>query len=201
MVNFCLDHHARGDLDLALLSLVAGHTVSPAGSFMATAIGASGLPAHGDIIDAELEAGGLGLDMGHVALTTLLGETLAFLLGGLFLLKALGVSLENFFAFLWPSFAVTLVGDEVWVRNTHVGSLEHRLLVCTLANGFDFRWVLCDAAYGLIRVGYLLRNHAVQASWGSREYATSIRTGEVAGLRNGVEDLCIGKAVGGEVVN
>ncbi len=201
MVNFCLDHHTCGDLDLALLPLIAGHTVSPSRSFVATAIGAGGLPAHSDILDAELEAGGLGLDVGQFAPTTLLGDTLAFLLGGLFLLKALGVSLENLLALLGPSFAVTLVGDEVWVWNTNVGSLEDGLLVGALANGFDFRWVLCDAAHGLIRVGYLLSNHAVQASWCSREYATSIRAGEVAGLRDGVEDLCISKAVGGEVVN
>ena len=91
--------------------------------------------------------------------------------------------------------------NEVRVRDTRVRRLEDLVLVVALADCFDGGGVLgCggDGGSGVFRDGVGVRG--AQAGRAGED-AAGVDAGELAGFRDGVEDLGVCEAVDGEVVD
>lgn len=196
-----LDLHASRDLDLSLLAVVCRHTISPTGRLGTTTIRARRLATDNDILDAELEPRALRLHADKPLLGALLGESLAFLLDRLLLLEPLAVELHVLAELVGVRLHLALVGNQVRVRDAHVRGLEDLLLVVALTDALNAGWVLRDLAYSLVGVGHGALGFFVWQGGSGGEHATGVNTGELPGLGDGVEDLGIGEAVDGEIVN
>lgn len=151
-----LDLHTGGDLDLALLPVVAGDTVSATRSASVATILAGGFLADDNVVDTELEARILGLHTLRLLLLTLLGETLALLIGSVLRPEASLVELGVLANLIRHLIYVTGTCDHVRVRNTHVRWLEDLMLLIALADELDTRGVLSNPADGLRGISNIL---------------------------------------------
>lgn len=87
------------------------------------------------------------------------------------------------------------------MRNAGVGGLQDLGFVVGLADAFDVGGPLgngADGGGGVFGEGV---NVAVGETGGAGEDAAGVDAGEAAGFGDGVEDLGVGEAVDGEVVN
>lgn len=201
MIIRTLNLHACGDLDLALLPLVAGDTVSETGGLGATTIGPGCFLANDDILEAEFKARRLGLDLHLLLFLALLGEALALLLCGFLLTETFIICLEDLAVFGWFRLTEALVSDQVRVRNTGVRGLEDLLFSLAFSNLLNIGGFLRYAANGFCRVGSVVGDLLVLESWCGREDTTSIDTVKLAGFGDRIEDLRVSQFVDGKIVN
>ena len=196
-----LNPNTRGNLNLSLLPLITRNPISPPGSLSTTPISPGGLLTNHDIRDAELEPRVLRCDLIRALLLALHSGFLTGLRCGFFLLQPLRETVPVLAGLERLRETIAFVRDEVRVRNTRVRRLEDLVLVVALADCFDGGWVLgCggDGGGGVFGDGVGMRG--AQAGRAGED-AAGVDAGELAGFRDGVEDLGVCEAVDGEVVD
>lgn len=190
----------RGNLNLPLFPLIAGHTIAPSRCLGPTPIRTSRLLANHDILDAELKPRVLRVNPFGPLLAALLSSALPLHLDTFFLLHLEREALSVLAALVRVVHAVTLVRDEVRVRDTCVCGLEDLRLVVALTNAFDAVGFLRGLGDGCAGVVCDFLDDGVGEARGAGEDAAGVDAGELAGFGDGVEDLGVRQAVDREVV-
>lgn len=196
-----LNPNTRRNLNLSLLPLVTRNPISPPGSLSPTSISPRSLLTNHNIRDPELEPRVLGSDLIRALLLTTHSSLLPGLRRGLFLLETFRETVPVLAGLERLREKVAFVRDEVRVRDTRVRRLEDLVLVVALADCFDGGGVLgCggDGVGGVFGDGVGVRG--AQAGRAGED-AAGVDAGELAGFRDGVEDLGVCEAVDGEVVD
>lgn len=196
-----LNPNTRRNLDLSLLPLITRNPISSPGSLSPTPISPRSLLTNHNIRDAELEPRVLGSDLIRALLLPTHSGFLTGLGRGFFLLEAFRETVPVLAGLERLREKVTFVRDQVRVRNTRVSRLEDLVLVVALADCFDRGGVLgCggDGVGGVFGDGVGVRG--AQAGRAGED-AAGVDAGELAGFRDGVEDLGVCEAVDWEVVD